>query len=111
MAEEVRTNTGVDVVSEIVFKAPLPNMPGKEVALYRVRYGPSGAQEPHSHSGFALGYVLGGSVVVAVGDGPETPYSEGDVFSENPFEVQAVSRNASSERTATTLVFLVKDSE
>lgn len=111
MAEEVRSTTGVDVVSEIVFKAPLPNMPDKEVELHRVTYGTSGAQEPHSHPGFALSYVLEGSIVVAVGDGPETIYSEGEVFSENPFEVRAVSRNASKEKQATTLVFLVTDSE
>ncbi len=111
MAEEARPNTGGDVVSEIVFKLPLPNMPGKEVALYRVKYGPSGAQAPHSQPGFALSYVLEGSVVIAIGDGPETQYSKSDVFSENPFEIRAVSRNASSERPATILVFLVTDSE
>lgn len=111
MSDEARRIAGVDVVSEIVFKAPLPNVPGKEIELNRITYGPSGSQEPQSQAGFALSYVLEGSIIVAIGDGPETPYSKGEAFSENPFEVRAVSRNASNEIPATTLVFLVTDSE
>lgn len=107
MNENLRSAVGV--VSETVFQEPLPNVSGKELRLDRVTYGPGGAQQAHRSSAFTLSYVLEGSVVIAFDDGPETLYGTGDVFAENPFEIRAVSRNASEEKRAAMLRFAITD--
>jgi quercetin dioxygenase-like cupin family protein len=87
----------------------LGDVPGKEVVVLRVDYGPGGADHPHRHNADALVYVLEGSVVEQVKGGKPVTLTGGQTFYEGPGDVHIVGRNASRTRPAKLLAILVKN--
>ena len=88
---------------------PLPDLPGKEVLVLTVEYGPGEADPVHRHNAHGFVYVLEGSVVMQVKGGEPVTLHPGQTFYEGPEEVHLVGRNASTTRPAKFLVFLLKN--
>lgn len=82
---------------------------GKEVALFRVDFGPGGSDPVHRHNADVFVYVLSGSVVMQVEGGQEVTLKPGDTFIEDKDDVHLVGRNASDSEPASFLAFFVKD--
>ncbi|MEH6417106.1 cupin domain-containing protein [Pseudomonas sp. CGJS7] len=87
----------------------LPEYPGKELVLLEVEFPPGGADPVHRHDAHALVYVLEGSIVMGVAGGPEVTLTPGQSFHEGPNDVHTVGRNASKDKPAKFLAFLLKD--
>lgn len=92
---------------EELFRAPLPDAPGTDVAVIRVNYAPGAATPPHEHPGFIYAYVLEGAVVSQVGDARPQTYHQGQMWSELPWQHHVVSKNVSSTAPASLLVFVI----
>jgi quercetin dioxygenase-like cupin family protein len=87
----------------------LKDFPGKEGLLITVEYPPGGSDPIHRHNAHAFLYVLEGSVVMEVKGGKQVMLTPGQTFYEGPNDVHIVGRNASNNKPAKFLVFLVKD--
>ncbi len=96
------------VVSTVMVKA-LPEYPGKEVLMITVEYPPGGADPVHRHDAHGFIYVLEGTIVMGVKGGKEVTLTPGQSFHEGPADLHTVGRNASQDKPAKFLVFLLKD--
>ena len=96
------------VVTPVMTQA-LPEYPGKEVLVLTVEYPPGGADPVHRHDAHGFIYVLEGSIVMGVAGGKEVTLTPGQSFHEGPNDLHTVGRNASREKSAKFLVFLLKD--
>jgi quercetin dioxygenase-like cupin family protein len=94
-----------------VFEHDLPdvNMHNWALTVREVSYQPGGTSAAHRHPGITIVYVLEGSVVSKVGEGPEKTYGPGQMFMENPGDLHAVSRNASATKPAKFLALLLAE--
>ena len=92
-----------------VMTQPLPEYPGKEVLVLTVQYPPGGADPVHRHDAHGVVYVLEGSIVMGVAGQPEVTLVAGQAFHEGPRDVHTVGRNASRDKPAKFVVFLLKD--
>ena len=88
---------------------PLPEFPGKEVLLLSVEFPPGAVDPVHRHDAEAFLYVLEGNIVMGVAGGKEVTLGPGDTFHERPEDLHTVGRNASSQKPARFLAFLIKD--
>jgi len=84
-------------------------VPGKEVLMITVEFGPGGKDPVHRHNAQGFIFVLEGSVVMQVKGGKEVTLTPGQTFYEGSDDVHVVGRNASSTKPAKILVVLVKD--
>jgi len=87
----------------------LPDYPGKEVMILTVEYPPGGADPVHRHDAHGFVYVLEGSIVMGVKGGKEITLTPGQSFHEGPEDIHTVGRNASQDKPAKFVVFLLKD--
>lgn len=88
-------------------KKALPDLPGKDGILATVRYAPGQESLPHEHPGSVYAYVLDGEVISQLeGEAPVT-YKAGDSWYEPPHAGHIVSKNASTTKPATLVVFLI----
>lgn len=92
-----------------VMTQPLPEFPGKEVLLLSVEFPPGAVDPVHRHGAEAFVYVLEGSIIMGVAGGEEVTLGPGDTFHERPEDLHTVGRNASSQKPARFLAFLIKD--
>jgi quercetin dioxygenase-like cupin family protein len=86
----------------------LGDLPGREVLMLSVEYPPGAVEVPHRHFGYALVYVLEGSIVMQVKGGEPVTLSRGQTFYEGPDDIHVVGRNASRTERARLVVFLLK---
>ena len=93
------------------FQHPLPNIPGKNLAVLLVSYPPGGRSPPHRHasSAFIFAYVLKGTVRSRVGAEPAKVYRAGEFFFEEPGAHHWISENASNAEPARLLAIFVVD--
>jgi quercetin dioxygenase-like cupin family protein len=96
------------IVKPVLTKA-LPEYPGKEGLVLTVDYPPGGSSPLHHHDAHAFVYVIEGSVVMAVQGGKEVTLTAGQSWSESPGDIHTVSRNASNDKPAKFVVFMLKD--
>lgn len=92
-----------------VSETPLPDYPEKEVLILTVEYPPGGADPVHRHDAHGFVYVLEGSIVMGVKGGKEVTLMPGQSFHEGPNDIHTVGRNASQDKPAKFVVFLLKD--
>ncbi|MGF6129935.1 quercetin dioxygenase-like cupin family protein [Pseudomonas frederiksbergensis] len=92
-----------------VMEQALADYPGKEVLMITVEYPPGGADPVHRHDAHGFIYVLEGSIVMGVKGGKEVTLMPGQSFHEGPDDVHTVGRNASQDKPAKFLVFLLKE--
>ena len=94
-----------------VMTQALPDYPGKEVLILQVQYPPGGADPVHRHDAHGFVYVLEGSVVMGVKGGKEVTLTPGQSFYEGPADIHSVGRNASQDKPAKFVVFLLKEAK
>jgi quercetin dioxygenase-like cupin family protein len=87
----------------------LTDYPGKEATMITVEYPPGWSDPVHRHNAYAFVYVLEGTVVMQLKGEKKVTLTPGQTFYEVPEDVHIVGRNASSNRPAKLLVFLIKD--
>ena len=87
----------------------LPEFPGKEGLMITVEYPPGGSDPVHRHNAHGFIYVLEGTIVMQVKGGNATTLTAGQTFYEGPNDVHVLGRNASSNKSAKFVVFLVKN--
>jgi quercetin dioxygenase-like cupin family protein len=87
----------------------LPEVPGKEGVMITVVYPPGGSEPIHRHNAYVFVYVVEGSVVMQVRGGKEVTLNAGETFYEAPADVHVIGRNASKDRPARFVAFLLKD--
>ena len=95
----------------VVLSKELPALSGAHLkaTLVEVNYGPGEASPPHSHPCAVMGYVVEGTLRTQVQGAPETVYKAGESFYEAPNGVHLVSANASREKPAKFVAFLLCD--
>ncbi len=98
-----------DAVVAPLLERDLIGMPGKEVTMETVEYGPGGKSPPHRHHAQVFVYVLEGSLRMQVRGSATKTLGPGDTFYEGPEDVHAVSENASQTKPAKFLVVMVRD--
>lgn len=86
----------------------LPGSPGKQAVMLKVGYGPGQKSAGHMHPGPVFAYVLEGEVESQLQGEPPVVYKAGQSWYEAPGAHHLVSRNASTTKPATLLVWMVK---
>jgi quercetin dioxygenase-like cupin family protein len=94
-------------VVRILSQQPLAGWTGTDVTILTVDYPPGGSTPPHEHPGTTYAYVLEGSVVSKLDDGPTQTFTKGQMWSEQPHEHHMISENASSTEQAKLLVLMI----
>jgi quercetin dioxygenase-like cupin family protein len=92
-----------------VLTQPLPENAGREVRVLTVEYPPGGASPAHHHPGAVYVYVVEGTVLCQIDNGPLVLYTAGQAWSEKPGQVHRVARNASMTKPAKLVVFFVTE--
>jgi quercetin dioxygenase-like cupin family protein len=87
----------------------LAGVPGKEVVVETVEYGPGGSSPAHRHDANVFVYVLSGEYTTQVAGSPPVTLHAGQVFYESPSDVHQRSENASKTAPVKFLVVMVKD--
>ena len=90
-----------------VIRQELPGEPLRDISLIEVIYPPATGSPPHLHANGVIAFVVSGTIVSKVGDGPEQTFHAGDAWWEPPGAIHRVSRNASSTDPATLLAIYV----
>jgi quercetin dioxygenase-like cupin family protein len=90
-----------------VIKQKLPGDTPREITLLEVKYAPGAGSPAHSHAHGVMAYVVSGSIVSQVNDGPEQTFHAGDAWWEPPGAIHRVSRNASASEPATLLAIYI----
>ena len=89
---------------------PLADLPGREVRVTLLDRAPGSSSPPHRHPGHhTFGYVIEGTYEFAIDGQPSRILNAGDTFYEPPTAVHSVSRNPSTDKRATIIVFMVAD--
>ena len=79
--------------------------------MLTVEYPPGGADPVHRHDANAFVYVIEGSIEMGVNGGAPVTLKAGESFHEGPNDVHTVGRNASKDKPAKFVVFLLKDAD
>ena len=97
--------------SRTAFTGKLPVLDGQrlEATLVEVTYPPGGVNPSHRHPCPVIGYVLEGSLRMALKGQPERILKAGEPFFESPSDVHVVSANASQDVPARFLAYFVCD--
>jgi quercetin dioxygenase-like cupin family protein len=90
-----------------VFKQTLPGEPERDITLVEVTYPPGTGSPPHVHTNGVMAFVVSGTIVSKVGDGPEQTFHAGDAWWEPEGAIHCVSRNASFTESATLLAIYI----
>ena len=90
-----------------VIRQELPGEPLRDISLIEVIYPPATGSPPHLHANGVMAFVVSGTIVSKVGEGPEQTYHAGDAWWEPPGAIHRVSRNPSSVEQATLLAIYI----
>jgi quercetin dioxygenase-like cupin family protein len=94
-------------IVHVLSQQPLAGRTGTDVTILTVDYPPGGSTPPHEHPGTTYAYVLQGSVISKLDDGPTQTFTKGQMWTEQPQEHHIISRNASSTEPAKLLVLMI----
>jgi quercetin dioxygenase-like cupin family protein len=94
-------------VVHVLSQKPLATQAGTDVTILTVDYPPGGSTPPHEHPGTTYAYVLQGSVVSKINDGPTQTFTVGQMWTEQPHDHHMISKNASVTEPAKLLVFMI----
>jgi quercetin dioxygenase-like cupin family protein len=94
-------------VVRVLSQQPLAGQAGTDVTVLTVDYPPGGSTPPHEHPGTTYAYVLQGSVVSKLDDGPTQTFTKGQMWTEQPDDHHMISKNASSTEPAKLLVIMI----
>ena len=108
LADDPAATGSAPIVSELSTHK-LADYPGKEVLMLSVEYPPGAVESAHRHDAHAFVYVLEGSIVMGVKGAEPVTLTAGQTFHEGPNDVHTIGRNASKDKPAKFVVFLLKD--
>jgi len=96
-----------------IISQALPKLDGDhlKITVVEVVYGPGGSSAPHSHPCAVIGYVAEGAIRTQVKGEAEATYKAGQGFYEPPNGVHLVSANASKNKPAKLIAYLLCDHE
>ena len=63
-----------------VIRQGLPGEPQRDIILVEVTYPPGTGSPPHLHANGVIAFVVSGTIVSKVGDGPEQTFHAGDAW-------------------------------
>ncbi|HEY4310221.1 MAG TPA: cupin domain-containing protein [Pirellulales bacterium] len=92
-----------------VFEQVLPAGDFRKVNVITVSYGPGGKSPKHRHDVAVFAYVAEGDVESQLEGEELKTFHKGEMWYEPPGTIHVVSRNASQEKPAKLLVFLVQE--
>lgn len=107
-ATSAASSSPLDKVEQIA-SYPLPNVPGKQVTIVRVFYGPGGFTPAHRHAGSVTAYITRGEIRSQLAGGPAEIFKVGQSFFEPPGATHLVSANASTTEPAELIAVFVAD--
>jgi quercetin dioxygenase-like cupin family protein len=88
----------------------LTDLPGREVRITLLDRAPGSSSPPHRHPGHhTFGYVVDGTYEFAIDGQPSRILNSGETFYEPPTAVHSISRNPSTDKRTTIIVFMVAD--
>jgi quercetin dioxygenase-like cupin family protein len=89
-------------VIQILSQQPLAGRTGTDVTILTVDYPPGGSTPPHEHPGTTYAYVLQGSVVSKLDDGPTQTFTKGQMWTEQPARTVRSNVKGREQKVATT---------
>jgi quercetin dioxygenase-like cupin family protein len=108
-AVPARADAKSDASVAALLTRDLVGVPGKEVVVETVEYGPGGSSPAHRHDANVFVYVVSGDYTTQIAGSPPVTLHAGQVFYESPSDVHQRSENASRTAPVKLLVVMVKD--
>ena len=95
--------------SNVLFSAPLQDVPGKELVVVGLEFKPKGTQAsvPHRHPGSVYVYVTRGTARLAIEGQPVQEVHTGQSFFEPPGALHTVAESASETESAAAIAVLI----
>jgi quercetin dioxygenase-like cupin family protein len=95
--------------SNVLFSAPLQDVPGKELIVVGLEFKPKGkeASVPHRHPGSVYVYVTRGTARLAIEGQPIQEVHTGQSFFEPPGALHTVAESASETESAAAIAMLI----
>ena len=90
-----------------VIQQVLPGDPPREIVLIEVNYPPGTGSPSHLHANGVMAFVVAGTIISQLGDGPEETFHAGEAWWEPPGTIHRVSRNASATAPASLLAIYI----
>lgn len=106
MAQKAVPTATKETITPLMTK-DLAGSPGEQALMYTVELPPGYSSPTHRHNAQVFVYMLEGSVVMQVRGQKELTVGQGQSFYEDPGDIHAVTRNASSTKPAKFLVFMI----
>jgi len=107
-AEALGAATGVTTAADTatrrkVIQQALPGDPPREIVLVEVSYPPGTGSPAHLHANGVMAFVVAGTIISQLGEGPEETFHAGEAWWEPSGTIHRVSRNASATSPASLL--------
>ena len=95
--------------SNVLFSAPLQDVPGKQLVVVGLEFKPKGQQAsvPHRHPGSVYVYVTRGTARLAIEGQPIQEVHTGQSFFEPPGALHTVAESASETESAAAIAVLI----
>jgi quercetin dioxygenase-like cupin family protein len=95
--------------SNVLFSAPLQDVPGKQLIVVALEIKPKGKQAsvPHRHPGSVYVYVTRGTARLAIEGQPVQEVHTGQSFFEPPGALHTVAESASETESATAIAVMI----
>jgi len=101
-APEARGSTRRKVIEQV-----LPGNPPREIRLVEVNYPPGTGSPAHLHANGVMAFVVAGTIISQLGEGPEETFHAGEAWWEPTGTIHRVSRNASATVPARLLAIYI----
>jgi len=86
-----------------VIQQVLPGEPPREIVLVEVGYPPGTGSPAHLHANGVMAFVVAGTIISQLGEGPEETFRAGEAWWEPAGTIHRASRNASATEPASLL--------
>jgi quercetin dioxygenase-like cupin family protein len=90
-----------------VIQQVLPGDPPREIVLIEVNYPPGTGSPAHLHANGVMAFVVAGTIISQLGEGPEETFHAGEAWWEPAGTIHRVSRNASATAPASLLAIYI----
>jgi quercetin dioxygenase-like cupin family protein len=90
-----------------VIQQVLPGDPPREIVLIEVNYPPGTGSPAHLHANGVMAFVVAGTIISQLGEGPEETFHAGEAWWEPAGTIHRVSRNASATAPASLLAVYI----
>jgi len=90
-----------------VIQQLLPGDPPREIVLIEVNYPPGTGSPAHLHANGVMAFVVAGTIISQLGEGPEETFHAGEAWWEPTGTIHRVSRNASATAPASLLAIYI----